>query len=125
MYLFMYTYIYIYIYIYIYVCIHIYIYLFINKITYIYIYIYIYRRRPRGEHRRPQNCGTLRYALLPETSWGLHGSFLGALGCLRRAGMPPGGLLAGSWEALGRLLEASKKHHGPKTGIVTIFSRCL
>ena len=39
--------------------------------------------------------------------------------------MPPGGLLAGSWEALGQLLEASKKHHGPKIGIVTIFEGFL
>ena len=53
----------------------------------------------------------------------LHGIFLGALGCFRRACTPPGTLLAGSWEALGRLLEASKKHHEPKTGIVGNFCR--
>ena len=32
-------------------------------------------------------------------------------------------LLGGSWEALGRLLEASKRHLGPKTVIASIFGR--
>ena len=34
-------------------------------------------------------------------------------------------LLGGSWQALGRLLEASKRHLGPKTVIGTIFRRFL
>ena len=34
-------------------------------------------------------------------------------------------LLGGSWEALGRLLEASKRHLGPKTVIANIFGRFL
>ena len=33
--------------------------------------------------------------------------------------------LGGSWEALGRLLEASKRHLGPKTVIASIFGRFL
>ena len=34
-------------------------------------------------------------------------------------------LLGGSWEALGRLLEASKRHLGPKAVIGSIFGRFL
>ena len=34
-------------------------------------------------------------------------------------------LLGGSREALGRLLEASKRHLGPKTVIASIFGRFL
>ena len=37
----------------------------------------------------------------------------------------PGTLLAGSWEALGRVLEASKKQHEPKTGKVAILNGFL
>ena len=33
--------------------------------------------------------------------------------------------LGGSWEGLGRLLEASKRHLGPKTVIARIFGRFL
>ena len=33
--------------------------------------------------------------------------------------------LGGSWEGLGRLLEASKRHLGPKAVIVIIFGRFL
>ena len=36
-----------------------------------------------------------------------------------------GGSWDGSWEALGKLLEASKRHLGPKTVIAIIFSRFL
>ena len=36
-----------------------------------------------------------------------------------------GRLLGGSWEALGRLLEASKRHLRPKTVIARIFKRFL
>ena len=91
---------------------------------------FLYRRRPRGDHRRPLSIWTLVASKIAEFLIDiggllgfilLHGSFLGALGCLRRACTPPGTLLAGSWEALGRLLEASKKQHEPKTGIVAIF----
>ena len=32
-------------------------------------------------------------------------------------------LLGGSWEGLGRVLEASKKHLGPRTAIASIFGR--
>ena len=44
------------------------------------------------------------------------------LGCLLRALER---LLGGSREALGRLLEASKRYLGPKTVIASIFGRCL
>ena len=45
-----------------------------------------------------------------------------ALGCLLRVLER---LLGGSREALGRLLEASKRHLGPKTVIGSIFGRFL
>ena len=47
---------------------------------------------------------------------------MGALGCFLRALER---LLGGSWEALGRLLKASKRHLGPKTVIASIFGRFL
>ena len=57
-----------------------------------------------------------------ESSCGPHGKLLkaveGFLRALRR-------LLGGSGQALGRLLEASKRHLGPKTVIVIIFRRFL
>ena len=49
---------------------------------------------------------------LSKPPWGLHGDFLKAFRCLLKA---LGWLLGGSREALGRLLEASKRHLGPKT----------
>ena len=52
------------------------------------------------------------------TAW----SFLKAFGWLLRALER---LLGGSREALGRFLEASKKHLGPKTVIGSIFGRFL
>ena len=72
--------------------------------------MYIYRRRPRGDHRRPLSIWTLVASKIEEVLIDiggllgfilLHGIFLGALGCFRRACTPPGTLLAGSWEALG------------------------
>ena len=57
-----------------------------------------------------------------EFSWGPEGRLLKAVESLLRA---LGQLLGGSWEALGRLLEASKRHLGPKTVIARIFKRFL
>ena len=55
-----------------------------------------------------------------EGSWtpleSLSDGFLRAFGCLLRS-------LNGSWEALVRLLEASKRHLGPKILISSIFER--
>ena len=53
-----------------------------------------------------------------EFSWGPKGRLLKAVENLLRA---LGQLLGGSWEALGRLLEASKRHLGPKTVITSIL----
>ena len=57
-----------------------------------------------------------------ESSWGPEGRLLKAVESLLRA---LGRLLGGSWEALGRLLEASKRHLRPKTVIARIFRRFL
>ena len=57
---------------------------------------------------------------LLEAAWGLlEGSWVPLEGFWR----PLRRLLGGSWEALGRLLEASKRHLGPKTVIASIFKR--
>ena len=57
------------------------------------------------------------------------GILVGAHGRLYQAVEGPlralGRFLGGSWEALGRLLEASKRHLGPKTVMATIFKRFL
>ncbi len=51
---------------------------------------------------------------------GAHGRlYQGVEGLLRALGR----LLAGSWEALGKLVEASKGHLGPKTVMATICRR--
>ena len=47
--------------------------------------------------------------------------YQGVEGLLRALGR----FLGGSWEALGKLLEASKRHLGPKTVMATIFKRIL
>ena len=57
-----------------------------------------------------------------DASWELLRWLLGALGCLLRVLER---LLAGSREALGSFLEASKRHLGPKTVIASIFDRFL
>ena len=57
---------------------------------------------------------------LPKPSWRLHGGFLKALGCFLRALER---LLGGSREALGRLLEPSNRHLGPKSVKSMIFRR--
>ena len=54
--------------------------------------------------------------------WSLLGGPTGGSWRLWRASW---GLWDGSWEALGRLLEASKRHLGPKTVIARIFRRFL
>ena len=56
------------------------------------------------------------------SSWGPTGRLLKAVEGLLRA---LGRLLGGSWEALGRLSEAFKRHLGPKTVIAIIFKRFL
>ena len=53
-----------------------------------------------------------------ESSWGPDGRLLKAVEGLLKA-------LGASWEALGRLLEASKRHLRPKTVIARIFKRFL
>ena len=57
---------------------------------------------------------------LLESFWGPHGRLYQGVEVLLRA---LGRFLGGSWEALGRLVEASKRHLRPKTVIATIFRR--
>ena len=56
-------------------------------------------------------------------------SHVGVKGCpkrlLREALEGPGPLLGGSWEALGRLLEASKRHLRPETVLARVAKRFL